>query len=594
MTRSPSRHRRLLAALALIGTTGLAARRNIAVLHRPDAGLQLRLQRRSGCPTPLPRAAAGAAPAWWPVSISLTAASGSTAAPTFSTNYYNQLSELDNTSYAVNAGWDWETIERLSGTLTASASQGLGNYGGTNDTLSRQKNIQTSTALFATANYGLLSLLQFTARLGYSSVHYSAVPFARYELDQETITLGVRKQFSGQLTLGSGLTYTQGDYFSIGREFDRYDIFVSGVWDYSGLSRFSGRLNYTDITYTGLAAQDQSGLTGYLRWAYRPTGKLDFSALVSYDTLANSGLTDISGGVPVSLGDTSQLTAALRLTAGYAATSKIKVNATLNYYTRDNEVLRNAGVVETKDRVTSASLGATWTPSRNWLVACDVNLHDRNQTSPQPDHADAVHLVRGQLFGPVRPAMSQRTVLLTGATGYIGSHTWLALLAQGWRVVGVDDFSNSSPRVLDRLASLAGTTPEFERADVGDRAAMQRLFATHRPHAVVHFAAFKAVGESVAAPAGLLQQQPGRLLSVCHAMQQHDCRRLVFSSSATVYGVPQSLPISEDARAERNQSVRPDQADRRDRAARPVRRRRRSAGSPACATSIRSAPTRAA
>jgi UDP-glucose 4-epimerase len=83
--------------------------------------------------------------------------------------------------------------------------------------------------------------------------------------------------------------------------------------------------------------------------------------------------------------------------------------------------------------------------------------------------------------------MSHRCVLLPGATGYLGSHTWLALLAQGWRVVGVDDFPNSSPKVLDRLGALAGTTLEFERADVADQPAMQRLFAMHRPQAVVHY-----------------------------------------------------------------------------------------------------------
>ena len=88
------------------------------------------------------------------------------------------------------------------------------------------------------------------------------------------------------------------------------------------------------------------------------------------------------------------------------------------------------------------------------------------------------------------------TILLTGATGYIGSHTWLALLDAGCQVVGVDDFSNSSPVVLDRLRELSGQTPVFERASVCDAAAMHTLFDRHPVDAVVHFAAFKAVGES--------------------------------------------------------------------------------------------------
>lgn len=140
-----------------------------------------------------------------------------------------------------------------------------------------------------------------------------------------------------------------------------------------------------------------------------------------------------------------------------------------------------------------------------------------------------------------------KPILLTGATGYIGSHTWLALQAAGFEVVGVDDFSNSSPEVLNRLAQLSGRTPVFERADVGDAAAMQALFARHRPQAVVHFAAFKAVGESTARPLAYYRNNIGGLINTCEAMRAHGCTRLVFSSSATVYGVPETLPLREDA-----------------------------------------------
>lgn len=138
------------------------------------------------------------------------------------------------------------------------------------------------------------------------------------------------------------------------------------------------------------------------------------------------------------------------------------------------------------------------------------------------------------------------TVLLTGATGYIGSHTWLALLAAGYRTVGVDDFRNSSPRVLERLKELTGSPITFEQADVCDAEAMERLFAQHRPDAVVHFAALKAVGESAAMPLAYYSNNLGGLWTVCQAMLKHGCHRFVFSSSATVYGNPQKLPITED------------------------------------------------
>ena len=138
-------------------------------------------------------------------------------------------------------------------------------------------------------------------------------------------------------------------------------------------------------------------------------------------------------------------------------------------------------------------------------------------------------------------------ILLTGATGYIASHTWLALEAAGFRVAGLDDFSNSSPEVLKRLAALGADVSRFVRADVRDRAALDAIFAAGEIDAVVHFAALKSVGESVAAPLGYYAVNVGGLVTLAEAMRAHGCRTIVFSSSATVYGQPERLPIREDA-----------------------------------------------
>ena len=139
------------------------------------------------------------------------------------------------------------------------------------------------------------------------------------------------------------------------------------------------------------------------------------------------------------------------------------------------------------------------------------------------------------------------TILLTGATGYIASHTWLELLAAGHDVVGLDDFSNSSPEVLNRLEELSGKAPVFERASVCDAAALDAVFERRRIDAVVHFAAFKAVGESTQQPLRYYANNIGGLLTLCDAMKAHGVNRIVFSSSATVYGKPATLPIREDA-----------------------------------------------
>jgi UDP-glucose 4-epimerase len=143
--------------------------------------------------------------------------------------------------------------------------------------------------------------------------------------------------------------------------------------------------------------------------------------------------------------------------------------------------------------------------------------------------------------------MTASTILLTGATGYIGSHTWLALLQAGFRVVGVDNFSNSSPTVLERLKALSGEVPEFERIDVCDGPALASVVERHHVAAAVHFAAFKAVGESTQKPLDYYANNLGGLFSLCRALAQHQAKALVFSSSATVYGRPEQLPIREDS-----------------------------------------------
>jgi len=138
-------------------------------------------------------------------------------------------------------------------------------------------------------------------------------------------------------------------------------------------------------------------------------------------------------------------------------------------------------------------------------------------------------------------------ILLTGATGYIASHTWLALDAAGFEVAGLDDFSNSSPVVLQRLAALGADVSRFAEADVRDPAAVDAAFRRWPIDAVVHFAAKKAVGESVARPLDYYDVNVGGLVTLARSMQASGCTKIVFSSSATVYGTPERLPITEGA-----------------------------------------------
>lgn len=138
-------------------------------------------------------------------------------------------------------------------------------------------------------------------------------------------------------------------------------------------------------------------------------------------------------------------------------------------------------------------------------------------------------------------------ILLTGGAGYIGSHTACALVAAGHVPVLLDDFSNSSPAVLDRLATITGRRLVCERGDVADVALVQRVIETHGISAVVHFAGFKAVGESVAQPLKYYRNNLGSTMGLLQAMGATACRTLVFSSTATVYGDPERSPVTESA-----------------------------------------------
>lgn len=137
-------------------------------------------------------------------------------------------------------------------------------------------------------------------------------------------------------------------------------------------------------------------------------------------------------------------------------------------------------------------------------------------------------------------------ILLTGGAGYIGSHTYLALVEAGFEVVILDDFSNAKSDVPARLQDISGSAVDVFEGDVLDRVVLDKIFATHDIDGVVHFAALKAVGESVEKPLKYMQTNVGGLLNLLSAMDSADVRRIVFSSSATVYGDTNVQPIPED------------------------------------------------
>ncbi|MCV2883301.1 UDP-glucose 4-epimerase GalE [Aestuariibacter sp. AA17] len=139
-----------------------------------------------------------------------------------------------------------------------------------------------------------------------------------------------------------------------------------------------------------------------------------------------------------------------------------------------------------------------------------------------------------------------KTVLVTGGAGYIGSHTTLQLLENGYNVVVLDNLSNASEESLRRVESLAKRSLSFIQGDIRDKSTLERVFTEHNINAVIHFAGLKAVGESVEKPMLYYQNNVSGTLTLCEVMAAHNVKHIVFSSSATVYGDPVSLPLRED------------------------------------------------
>ena len=140
----------------------------------------------------------------------------------------------------------------------------------------------------------------------------------------------------------------------------------------------------------------------------------------------------------------------------------------------------------------------------------------------------------------------KKTILVTGGTGFIGSHTVVELINEGYEVVVLDNLYNSKEVVLDRIKTITGVRPKFYETDILDKEGLKKVFEENKIDAVIHYAGYKAVGESVEKPITYYQNNIAGSLNLYEVMSEYGCKTVVFSSSATVYGDPEKLPISED------------------------------------------------
>lgn len=138
------------------------------------------------------------------------------------------------------------------------------------------------------------------------------------------------------------------------------------------------------------------------------------------------------------------------------------------------------------------------------------------------------------------------SILVTGGAGYIGSHTCVELLEAGHEVVVLDNLSNASPKALDGVQAITGKQVTFYEGDIADPLILEKIFTEHKITSCIHFAGYKAVGESVAKPLEYYTNNIGGTLTLLQAMDKHGVKNMIFSSSCTVYGVPKMIPVKED------------------------------------------------
>lgn len=305
-------------------------------------------------------------------------------------NRFNKLKDLDNTSYSLTGGLDWSSIEKLSGTLKASASQNLASYSSTINTLPVQvRNIEKSSELLARVQYGMASLLTLEGSLTRRELQYSAAEYQRYGYELNVASAGVKYRPSSALTTGLAVRMSRGKYphepapDGQPAKLERNDVDLTANWVPTGQSTIDARLSYGRRTGNAISQDDFTGSTGSVSWQYQPTGKLSFKTSFTRDTGLETNYLNTALGQSIGIGDNNRLTNALAVTANYDATAKIRATANAGYKRRSltfNSLLE-AGGVAGSDSTKTFSLGASYAPTRNSLLSCSVGRESRSADS---------------------------------------------------------------------------------------------------------------------------------------------------------------------------------------------------------------------
>lgn len=300
-----------------------------------------------------------------------------------SANSYKNNKELRNTSYSLNAGLDWQTVERLSGQFGVISNRSLAQFNPGDAPTLTKKNVAQQDEGRASVRYGLVTLLSLDASLSHRRRTYTAEEFAAYELSQDTGSIGLSYRPSASLSLGLAGRSTKGKYPKAGRNadgfvadsFKRHDVDLTVAWVPSVTHAVNLRLSSGKTNHEQVSARNFSGTTGALNWRWVPTSKLTFSTSLSRDSGTETSF--ISLGALGSLNaDYSRLTTAAQVKANYQLTSKILLDANVGVYERN--LVNTVGSLgrSGEDRTTTAGLSLRWLVTRSTLLGCQLT-HDR-------------------------------------------------------------------------------------------------------------------------------------------------------------------------------------------------------------------------
>jgi len=306
-------------------------------------------------------------------------------------NLYRDNSQLNHTVYGVDVGWDWETIESLSGRVGYTDKQILARYGADQGPSITTLNLERSREFTARAQYGMFSLLSVEGSFVYRRLDYSAHEFAFQEFNQNAVRLGILYRPSDLLTLGAAGRYTKGEYPDAveptpgvfqSDPFTRNDIDLTAVWVPTGDSTVRVRVSHTKEDHEVVIARNLDQWTGAIGWDYKPTGKLAFTSEVFQDTGAESAFTGLAQTGANAVGNYSALSTTVLIRAQYEASAKIQLEASGRYIKRDLVSLGAAVQTTGTDQLGQARLGLTWTPTRSLSFGCFVGWERRETDSP--------------------------------------------------------------------------------------------------------------------------------------------------------------------------------------------------------------------